>query len=87
MDINKLIDAARAAAVGREDAPSNNPRTNTRLMAALHDARKTLAAYGINNLRLAAAISLAKLESRTQNGTATPAIQNEINILKEFLHA
>lgn len=86
MDIDKLIDAAAQAAVEHDVAPPNVPEGNIRLKAALHDAQQTLVGNGINDDRLAAAISLAKLEEQTSSGTITPAIQREINILKEFLH-
>jgi len=88
MDIDKLIDAAARAAVehDRSQTASVDPAANVRLSAAIHDARQALASHGIRNDRMAAAISLAKLESRIEAGTATPAIQNEINLLKEFLN-
>ena len=86
MDIDKLIDAAARAAVehDRSQTASVDPAANVRLSAAIHDARQALASQG--NDRMAAAISLAKLETRIEAGTVTPAIQNEINLLKEFLN-
>lgn len=88
MEISDLIDAAARAAVEHDDTLTANadPATNIRLAAAIHDARTALAGRGINDDRMAAAISLAKLETRIEVGTVTPAIQNEINILKEFLN-
>jgi len=89
MDIDKLIDAAARAAVEHDRSPfaSVDPADDVRLSAAIHDARQALASQGINDDRMAAAISLAKLETRVEAGTATPAIQNEIKLLKEFLNA
>ena len=88
MEIEALIDAAARAAVEHDRAPtaSVDPKTNIRLAAAIHDARRALASQGINDDRMAAAISLAKLETRIEAGTITPAIQAEINLLKEFLN-
>lgn len=88
MDIDKLIDAAARAAVehDRSQTASVDPAANVRLSAAIHDARQALASQGISDDRMAAAISLAKLETRADAGTVTRAVQNEINILKEFLH-
>lgn len=88
MEISDLIDAAARAAVEHDDTPSADvdPSTNIRLSAAIHDARQALALQGVRDDRMAAAISLAKLETRVEAGTATPAIQNEINLLKEFLN-
>lgn len=88
MEISDLIDAAARAAVEHDDTLTANvdPITNIRLSAAIHDARRALASQGINDDRMAAALSLAKLETRIDAGTVTPAIQNEINLLKEFLH-
>lgn len=89
MDIDKLIDAAARAAVehDRSQTASVDPAANVRLSAAIHDARQALASQGINDDRMAAAISLAKLETRIDAGTVTPAIQHEIDLLKEFLNA
>ncbi len=88
MEISDLIDAAARAAVEHDDTPTANadPATNIRLAAAIHDARLALASQGISDDRMAAAISLAKLETRADAGTVTRAVQNEINILKEFLN-
>lgn len=88
MEISDLIDAAARAAIEHDDTPTANvdPATNIRLAAAIHDARLALASQGINDDRMAAAMSLAKLETRIDAGTVTPAIQHEINLLKEFLH-
>lgn len=88
MDIDKLIDAAARAAVEHDRSPfaSVDPAANVRLAAAIHDAGQALAAHDIHDDRMAAAISLAKLESRVAAGTATPAIHNEIQLLKEFLN-
>lgn len=88
MEISDLIDAAARAAVEHDHAPTAyaDPATNIRLAAAIHDARQALATQNISDDRLAAAISLAKLETRVEAGTATPAIQNEIDLLKEFLN-
>lgn len=60
MEISDLIDAAARAAVEGEAVPASN----IRLRAATHEARKALAAQGISDDRMAAAISLAKLERR-----------------------
>ena len=87
-DLDQLIDAAARAAVEHDRSPfaSVDPADDVRLSAAIHDARQALAAHDIHDDRMAAAISLAKLETR-EAGTATPAIQNEIKLLKEFLNA
>lgn len=80
MDINQLIEASAKAAAAPQKQPS---AANIWVTSAIHDAAQELNAVGINDNRMAAAITLAKLEALPEK---TRAQHHTINILKEFLH-
>lgn len=81
MDINKIIEAAAKAAAAPPTTPAS--AANIWVTSAIHDAAQELNEAGINDQRMAAAITIARLEAQPE---LTRAQQHTLNILKEFLH-